>query len=375
MTNSLTNFCPLPFGHVRVSPTGDYQVCCCHFTPSEHKTVITDTDHVTWLSSKYVNEVKTSFLENKKHPGCNKCWHDESLGIPSYRQRVLTEYQILGVDCNSSAAVNVELCIGNLCNLTCVMCNETSSSAILAENRRIGISQTNQQDFQWADQADENLQKLINADIRVLNIRGGEPFYNKTLLKLLQNIPESQCRRMLVHITTNATVWNDGWQQTLKRFKLVRIMFSIDAVENVYEYIRYPASWSVVQRNVELMLDQPNFKCMVNCVVQNLNIANLSKLLTWCQKYNLYIDLSLLSNWDYLRPENLPPMAKQAALDDINKCLQLSTEDRLLTVLKSYRNILTDAPDDPANWEVFKSKMAMRESLRGNSYQTVIPGT
>lgn len=369
------NFCPLPFGHTRISPTGDYQVCCCHFTPEEHKTSITKTDHVTWLASEYVNEVRTSFLEDKKHPGCNKCWHDEASGIPSYRQRVLSEYKILGVDNTSRQAVNVELCMGNLCNLTCVMCNEESSSAILAENKRIGIAKTDQADFRWTDQADENLQKLINSDIRVLNIRGGEPLYNKHLLKLLQNIPEAQCRRMMLHITTNATVWNDAWQQVLQKFKLVRIMFSIDAVEDLYEYIRYPASWATVQKNVELMLAQPNFKCMVNCVVQNLNIASLSKLLSWCQQYNLYIDLSLLSNWKYLLPENLPPMAKQAALEDIDRCLSLPIEDRLVKVLQSYRDILIKAPDNPANWELFKSTISIRESLRGNSYQKVVPGT
>ena len=89
--------------------------------------------------------------------------------------------------------ITVEIQLGNLCNLTCLMCNENSSSAILSENIKLGINKVKQKNFTWNDISFDYLYEILLSGPKIVNIRGGEPLYNKKLLKLIEDLPEEIC--------------------------------------------------------------------------------------------------------------------------------------------------------------------------------------
>lgn len=363
----MKNYCPLPFGHITVETKGGYWPCCHHAPPADQICNIRDVTHDQWFSGKYMSDLRQSFLDDEKHTGCQVCWNSEDKGQQSLRQRVLKEYKILKTD-TRPALVNVEVQLGNLCNLTCLMCDENSSSAILAENRRLGINLYQQKDFAWTESAWQNLEAMIGSGLKVLNIRGGEPFYNKGLIDIIERMSDERCSNLVLHVTTNATIWSERWQQALKRFRLVRMMFSVDAVGDLYEYIRYPASWQQVSDNIDQIRTCDNINPMVHAVAQNLNIHAIGELIDWCEARNMFLEIDQLSKPEHLNLTNLPPELNKRAQKHLESYLARTDKPHLLQSLASYLEQLRSTNYDAGAWQSFLSQIAARDRLRGNDF-------
>ena len=370
-TSDESIFCPLPFAHTAISTTGTYQVCCQHKTPIEHSINVNQHPISVWQKSAYLNEVKTSFLQNHKHDGCKQCWTQEKQNYQSYRQRILDEYKILKVDKNTDKLTTLELQVGNLCNLSCLMCNEESSSVILAENIQLGINKVKQKDFIWNDASFDHLVEILLSGPKIVNIRGGEPLYNKKLLELIENLPEKICSTTILHITTNATVWNQRWANAINKFKLVRFMFSVDAVGELYEYIRFPGNWKTTSTNIKEIIKLKNVKPLVYCVVQNLNIRNMFELINWCQQEKIYLECDHLLKPKYLKINNLQTDLKKQAIEHVNKCLTLALPDHLQNFFANCQTQLINSLNnsDQNKWDDFLTYIVPRDQLRKNSYK------
>lgn len=364
------NFCALPFHHIAVQPHGVYNVCCQHVIPLDRQLNIKTSSPDDWTGSQYVQEVQHYFLQDQRHPGCSSCWDHEDQNFASMRQRVIKEYTILGIDTANPSIKNAEINLGNLCNLKCLMCQEQESSSILAENVRLGINILNQQDLKWNETAHANAKKIIQSQPRVLNIRGGEPFYNKDLLNLVRDIPDQQARQMVLHITTNATIWNNEWQEALSRFRSVRMMFSVDATNELYEYMRFPGSWLETSSNIEQIIKLPNVNGMIHCVVQNLNIARLQDIIDWSMQCGVHLEFDLLWKPNYLEIVNLPPVLKQQAILSVQGLLSKDYPGPIIDFLSKCNTILLESQqqDNTQLWQEFKKQIEPRDHLRGNSY-------
>lgn len=363
----------MPFGHTTISTGGDFQVCCLHPAPDEHRRNINHTTFEEWDKSSYLAEVRDSIANGQRHPGCRYCWKIEDLGQPSARIRIQPEYKILKIakpQDQTEYPVNIELELGNLCNLKCLMCNEKNSSAILAENIQLGVNKLQQKDFKWTAEGFKNLQDLLSKSPKVINIRGGEPLYNKDLLKLIEEMPPEVCKSTLLHITTNATVWSPQWAKALEKFRLVRVMASIDAVGDLYEYIRFPASWSQVESNVIEMSKISNIRLLVHCTVQNLNISNLRDLIDWTEQNNLYLSLDQLIAPNFLQIINLPQRQREYAIESLTQTLSDLPElsNRIQVFLQNCISQLRAAEDNQSSWDAFQKYILPRDSIRNNTY-------
>lgn len=372
-TPNKTNFCPLPFAHATITTNGAYKICCDHRTPFKHTSNINQISFNDWKKSDYVNEVKNSFSNNQRHPGCEQCWAREDVGQLSYRQRITKEYSFFKTTTESDQLVNVEIQLGNLCNLSCLMCGEFFSSAFLAENKRLGINVYEQEDFIWSETAFENLDEILKLQPKILNIRGGEPLYNKRLLDILEKIPEDACKKIMIHITTNATVWPDQWHRVLKKFKLVRFMFSVDAIGELYEYIRFPGNWAMVENNIKQIVKLDNVKAMLHCVVQNLNINNMYELIQWSLEQNIWLEVDQLLHPTYLGLTNLPHDFKTQTLQQLEKCLSMpGLPNHLEKFIQNCQLQLEKALLSPENTELWKTcvdNLTLRDQIRNNSHR------
>ena len=369
-------YCALPFNHVNVNAQGHYRVCCKHPVPEEHRKNIKFTSPEEWQKNQYLNEVRNSFKQGLEHPGCSSCWQNEDLNVLSMRQEQAKEYQILGAKSFQQKLLNIEIAVGNLCNLSCIMCDETSSSAVLSENRRLNIASHDQQDFAWPDIAFDHVEQLLAESPLVVNLRGGEPMYNKKILSIVNKFSTKDLKRTMLHVTTNATQWSDEWQTALAKFRLVRIMLSVDAVDKLYEYIRYPAQFSQVEKNIKKIISNKNIKPLVHVTVQNLNIASIGKLIAWAKEINIHIILELLTYPVHLQFTNLPDHLKIEAIDHLDKTLETAgLADHIRDSLTAYKKILEDSlkqPFDSVKWQAFVNHVSMRDNLRGNTHRNFL---
>lgn len=362
----------MPFNHVSIGGTGDYQICCMHTVPAEHKQNINQTSVDEWLQNPYLMEVRSAFARDEPHAGCQRCWQQEAAGAQSLRQRQAKEYKIIGAKPQQSKVLNIEAAVGNLCNLSCVMCNEHNSSAILAENRQLGIAITDQRDFSWSESAFENLQHLLDRRPRVVNLRGGEPMYNKRILDLIENFPSDKLNNTLLHLTTNATTWTPQWQQALSKFKAVRMMLSVDAVGDLAEYIRYPSKFAQVEHNIKQIIECTNIKTVINATVQNLNIMRIGELITWAGHMNIPLIMSLLVHPEHLEITNLPPVLKQQAVEHLNHVLSQDLDGHTQSEITAYKTALESSlqqPFDQPRWQRFVDNISRRDATRKNSHK------
>lgn len=374
--NTKSIFCPYPFSHVSIQTNGGLEVCCEHQSTSDVKFNINSHSIDEWFNSDYRRELQDYFQRGEHHPGCNRCWRRESMNTGSLRTMVQKEYQILGVaDSDFNDIITMEAQVGNLCNLKCLMCNETQSSVILQENTQLGINQLTQKDFTWTDVGMMHLDELVARKLKIMNFRGGEPLYNKKIKSLLSTFSQEKANSMMLHLTTNATVWDQSWCDILRKFKLVRMMLSVDAVTDCYEYIRFPASWKTVESNIREIIKMPNVKPVVHCTVQNLNILHLDKLIKWCVDQQVYIEFNVLVWPQYLRPVNLPKPLIELALQRLRNIEDICTPALVDSNLKSIIEILTKSINQRSDiklWEEFVDNIQIKDQFRNNSYKNIL---
>lgn len=326
-----------------------------------------------WDKSQYMADVRESFRKNLRHPGCVLCWQQEDQGHTSLRQRSLGEYRRLGAEEFVIGLLDAEIQVGNLCNLSCLMCTETASSAILAENRRLNISLIDQRDYLWNDRHFTNLSNLLDLNLRSLSIRGGEPVYNKDLYSVLSKIPDEQKRSMMLHVVTNATKWNQDWADLCDQFGLVRIMASVDAVGLAYEYMRYPGVWEETQRNLLSIRDHSKCRLILHCVIQNLNILHLGDLIDWCQRANIEFQFDIIPAPRCMQITNVPDKIKKLALEHMDKILERNLSAHAKRDIQAVRDSLASSEFDPGLWQEFKNRVMPRDRLRGKDYRSLIP--
>jgi molybdenum cofactor biosynthesis enzyme MoaA len=367
------NYCDLPFNHTVVNTQGNFMPCCHHYIPKSATVNIESGTYEQWVNGDYMRQVQQAFELDQRHPGCTTCWQLEDRGFASPRTRSQKEYKILKAQDFTNNLTNIEIQLGNLCNLKCLMCDETGSSQILAENQKLKIAINDQREFNWSDQACASLRELIlSKRPKVLTLRGGEPLYNPKLLELIQNLPVELCRNMMLIMVTNATVWSDVWADVLSKFRLVKFVLSIDAIGELYEYIRFPAAWHTVENNVDQIMHMPRTQHSINAVVQNLNINRLGELIHWSMEKKIYLHLNDIIKPDYLQVINLPEHLRQQSLNHLSELLAESLPGHLNQYVSTlHHRIKSHSPEshDHELWKEFQHNIGMRDALRGNSHR------
>ena len=348
-----SNFCIRPFNSALINTSGILNICCeidtklTKFKNFKESNIEKDTIEQWWVSD-YKNYVRQSFLENKKIKECAGCWREEKQGLASHRIKSNHQYKaifqnrfernlkLIGKDALPYPE-DVEIQITNLCNLKCQMCSGSESSRLLIENNALGYEKLNQKDYDLNDENYEKIKNLVKHDIKLLNLIGGEPLFNKKIINLLSTLVlNNKASEMSLHITTNGTICNSKILYLLKHFKNVRLMLSIEGTGKHNEYMRYPSSWAEIKKNIKEFKTLNNIYLCINTVVQNLNILYIDELIEYAHENNIYINLYLIENPDYLDAFNLPKKILQGAYDKLK-----SISDEKLIHTKNVKEIIS----------------------------------
>ena len=172
---------------------------------------------------------------------------------------------------------------GNECNLACRMCSAGNSDqiAVLASKAVSSSDNTrklikfgiNNLDPTISDgQQIENLKngvflrKGISSDIaavkkalpklKELQFAGGEPFVSKDVEDiLLAAIETGDNKHIDLEITTNGTKFVEEKLDIFLQFKKIKFIISMDGVGSTYDYIRYPFSFSLIEKRLQGIVD------------------------------------------------------------------------------------------------------------------------
>lgn len=286
----------------------------------------------TWI------KLQEQFLNDKRPKECAHCWRDEEHNIQSYRQIMLETFSDVVEDesYKDKKLRFLELMFGNTCNLACRSCSPTFSSKwgpiynhmLKVYDINVGTHTPNISFTNW--------KALDLTNLTQLKIMGGEPFYQKGALELLEHLEKIDVlKNISLTIPTNGTIGLTArWKELLAQTKHNRITISIDSPDQLNDYIREGSSWDEVEKKLE---DFYNFakeyshKCVLtfNTVVSVYNVNKTKDIQEYFAKrftWNHYFDIAYYPS--YLDCATLP--------DDIKiKILNTNPPDKIKNYLGS----------------------------------------
>lgn len=321
VTGSKT-FCILPWIHFATRPNGDMRLCCSANASGagENHTVGLvknekgqpanfgrETPMSAW-NNEYMKDVRLTMLEGKIPASCSKCIAEESRGVASKRIWETGSWMEDGIDVEElikqteedgtvpEKLVYLDLRLGHTCNLKCVMCSPHDSSQWVSDHKKMyPLFQAKElkEQMSW-DRKEFNNKWHENPDFwkemyaQIPNLKqvyfaGGEPLMIREHKWFLEEIiRQGYADKILVRYNTNGLLVNDEIIELWKKFKKVKVGFSIDAVGDRNYYIRYPSDWDTIERNLHKLDNTPdNIQVSIATAIQILNIKHLADFAKW----------------------------------------------------------------------------------------------
>ena len=390
-SNKMKNFCVLPFMHSFVTHN-NIGPCCAYV-----KNPQLNSFHQYWESAQLSN-LKQNMLQDHRDSGCTICWDKEDRGFPSLRNHsneIYKEYvnEILNGKLIDQPVV-LDLRLGNLCNLKCRMCTSEWSSQIADEI-------LSNPELEWKNIPEQRVTEISNDGWELLDkwigkvqrvfMTGGEPTIIKKNLEYIEKIINTgRSTEIDLIFTTNATNVNKEFLKIAEKFKSVHFAVSIDGVNDLASYIRFPSNWNQIKQNL-YTIGQHNFGIGINTTIQWLNMTRLNEMFDFVEEY---IELKpkqfagvwfqLVQHPTYLDPIYAPDFMKEKAINDIEKFLKsgkIFKEEKYKTLLhgglednlKSTITFLKESFGKQNNVDLFLKNMLQLDKLRNQKLFDILP--
>jgi MoaA/NifB/PqqE/SkfB family radical SAM enzyme len=384
-------FCMLPWVSLEASPIGTVRPCCLaddeirDNNGNKFKLINSNFDAIR--NSDHMVSLRQEFLRGEQPRTCRRCWAEEDAGRTSKRMHTLNRLKHMGISPNwtedAKPLMFLDLKLGNICNLKCRICGSWSSSQFATEelkfvedNKKSSFHYQMLQDGAWPRSNSQFWTELNNSltDIRYLEFTGGEPFLIQEHFDLLQTlVDQGVAHQVEIHYNTNGTQYPEYAESIWRNFRHVEIAFSIDDVNQRFEYQRTNAVWSEVIDNIELFKQMrernTNITLQVCCTVNVFNVLYLADIADWIARQNFdYVYWNMLHDAPWLSIAHLPPTAKTAATEHLTQ--QWFAEEFQLEIQKiiefMQKGISSDGKDLIKNIEQLDSR-------RNESLKTVLP--
>lgn len=383
-------FCVVPWVQLATNATGKYRVCC-NSLPGKNiiqdddgnsKEVLKDSPQDVWNSKTYV-DLRKQFLNGEKPEMCERCFREEDAGIKSARQKnndnwssSQEEQSVIKLDVKY-----IDLRLGNLCNLKCRMCNPYASSKWVYEWNDVSETAKLVPDFQLTEEEGKRLANInwpkdnktwenlfpILESVEEIYLTGGEPFLSieqKVLLKKI--IEKGFAKKIILKYNTNLTILPDELLEIWPYFKKVKLNVSLDAYGALNDYIRYPAKWDVIEKNLKTILEKEYLDVGIHITVQMYNILILDEIFSrFIEQYSCVPYLNILNHPSCLNIRVLPKDLKEKVL---NKLERIQHYEEIAKVIK----YLDKESWSEENYLEFKTYTNKLDSLRNENFSDII---
>jgi hypothetical protein len=146
--------------------------------------------------------------------------------------------------------------------------------------------------------------------LQELYFTGGEPLISKKFQQILDHlIQRGVAQRLTLQLNSNLTKLSDDLLEKLAQFQRVTFTLSIDGYGDVYEYIRYPAKWSVVAETMRQLTRLTNAAVCATPVVTAYNVLTLTDLFRFCDELGMRFLMANCYGPEWLQLNVLPPKA------------------------------------------------------------------
>lgn len=303
----MKKICVLPFMHTLILPNGDINLCCNSELKGKLPNV-SDTGLDNILNNPLHKQIRKEMLQGKEPDICRRCWDNEKIGIKSYRQQQNVTYphyllRVLSTDKQGEiekAVKYFDVRFNNVCNLKCVMCSSAFSTSWIEDEKKLKtivddslltnefshrIKNYDKDSFKWSRNEEVVKNIIENAEsLERIHFAGGEPLLAKEHQLLLDELIKlGVSRKIFLSYNTNAEFIDQQLLDTWSNFKRVKILYSMDHIEDKNEYIRYPSKWSTHLKNFDLIerSNPSNVEWRIAATLSLLNVAYVPEFVEW----------------------------------------------------------------------------------------------
>jgi MoaA/NifB/PqqE/SkfB family radical SAM enzyme len=324
---------------MNLNPDGRVTLCCQSHHPiydDEGKPLNAQTHSLReiWNSSG-MKDIRRRMAAGDRLPHCDVCFNNEKFGRRSYRtnsnERWLDGHakgaslkDAIGRSEDGTAPhapMYFDLRIGNICNLKCTACKPLYSSQIerdpvhakwVTDAPYVRLGNRFGATSEWFD-ADALLAEIsaLSDDVCLIQLAGGEPTINKTQIAFLKHLCAiGRAPEIDLCVVTNLSNVRSEVYHLFAQFKSLHVDISIDGFQDTYEYVRFPAKWASLVKNVARLREScPDVRIFANCVLQAVNALNVVNLFDWADSENIWINLSIGRGLDHYNDFRILPLS------------------------------------------------------------------
>lgn len=387
------NFCILPFISIESSTTGWARACCYnkkHIETSRGRHLNLKDDSISDIFySDAMNELREEFLRNEKPKTCDTCWKVEAAGGKSKRLLNNEKFKVFlnKSDHNNPVIRFLDLKLGNICNLKCRICHTSCSSKLMNEeitattdneNRLKLIAERERMSWprdntQFWDSVKSNLK-----DVYTIYFAGGEPLLIEEHFDLLRYCVEmKESKKINLDYNTNGTQYPlDAIENIWPHFRKVNLSFSIDGLNEKYEYQRHGAKWDQVSENIKkihAVRDNSKWLQTQLCLtVSILNVLDIIDTLVWAQQIKFdTVFLNLLHTPTHLCIKNIKQSQKIKIKNQIENQIEKIHNDDLKNQLKTMINFMMQDAENLTNTLI--ENLEYKDKIRNEDWKLTFP--
>lgn len=337
-------YCMAQFRNVYIN-NGKARPCCWY----ERKDLNNKVDNLIDIVDVFQSDEFEAIRNNKsdRPSGCWKCQMHEDNGGKSHRHF----WNEREVDDGTVKLTDLDIYMGNLCNLACVTCSSHNSSKWIAEEQKIfGTAQKNTQ-----DDIDIQLSWNLVKDLKRIKLAGGEVTIMPSHKKFLQQLIDFDVAKniTLVYIVNNTTDPRQ-FKDLFDQFARVEFILSVDGIGDVSDYVRYHSNWENINDNILHTINM-GIHVSINCVSSVLNVYHLPDVLKWWNNRG-DIFFRLLDYPKHLSIQVLQDNDRSVVIEKLSKYKEF---DHIVKVLKE---------PEYGDWNKFIQWIEKLDSNRNNSF-------
>ena len=362
-------FCPYPWISIMTQPTGAANFCCVARDQfkNDDGTMFNlnkgDKIEQVW-NSNHMREVRKQMATGENVPQCTRCYDQEDMGFPSYRNNYIRdwfEYSPYGEQIHNIIEKSIEndyfveeppmyldFRLGNMCNLKCRMCQPQNSSQIHKEYTKINNEDPIKgkfikEHFTWGHFADdvtpwqddpEFLRQVEEwlPGVNRLYFTGGEPTIIERVYWIMEKcVAMGISKNIDLVFNSNMTNVQTRFINLVEQFKSVLMCVSVDAYGHENEYIRGASHWAQVDKNIrKYCASKVVGTVSFSPVIQIYNILTITKLLDYCEQLEkeygreIWVTFLICDYPTSLDFRNCPDNVRQLAIERLEAWLERS---------------------------------------------------
>jgi hypothetical protein len=306
-------------------------------------------------------------------PECGFCRNREEKNMHSPR---LESFKRIPASAETGQMINLELQIDRDCNGACLICgpwNSTTWGKYTPELKNIGI------DFYLENELDvKKYLRQIKAQVKFdqvsdILVLGGEPLRSDTHVEIINEIQKFKPLNLvnITYITNGSVKPSEDIINLWKKFKRVGIVFSIDAIGDHFNYLRWPLKWHQVENNLRYLVDLniPTFDFTCSYTVTPFSILYHDTYVDWAKSFFNGTDVD--GDGYFSKPNGANGTINLSAVPE---SLQQIIRTKYQTLVPNGHSVAKCLqPYDPNAYQTFMDYITKQDQQRNTNWRTVFP--